>query len=110
MKLPAFPAADALLWFGGRRPSDLMPAGTILSTTHEASPPRCCCFMAGHDTRAPIIHARQIEAALAGPASIVEFDAAHQVLARHSSDQWRTAAQAFFQSLSAPEAVVASEQ
>jgi len=95
MHLPAFPAADLLLWFGGRELGfDALQHNPTDYATRIDTP--LLLLHGRHDTRATIDQAEAIRGALAGPAILVDFDAGHQMLAPHLPEQWREAVRTFF--------------
>lgn len=94
MQLPAFPAADLLLYFGGRDlnfdPRDHCP----LDYAARIDVPTLLLH-GERDTRAPLADARRIRENFSGPASLVAFDAEHQTLAASHPEQWRNAVRDF---------------
>lgn len=96
MKLPAFPAADILLYFGGRDLGFDASRHCPLDYAQRIETPTL--FLHGsHDTRAPATRVEEMRDAMAGPASLVEFDAGHQTLARSHPHAWREVVRLFFQ-------------
>ncbi len=94
MHLPAFPAADLLLWFGGRELGfDALQHNPIDYASRIDTP--VLLLHGRHDTRATIDQAEAIHAALVGPATLVDFDAGHQMLAPHLPKKWREAVRTF---------------
>ncbi len=94
MQLPAFPAADLLLYFGGRDlnfdprehcPRDYAPRIDVPTLLLHGD----------RDTRAPLADAQRIRENFSGPASLVAFDAEHQTLAASHPEQWRNAVRDF---------------
>lgn len=55
------------------------------------------------DTRATVEMTKKIRASLVGPATLVEFDAGHQMLAAQFPIKWSTAVQTFLKQIPAPQ-------
>jgi pimeloyl-ACP methyl ester carboxylesterase len=98
MKLPAFPAADLLLWFAGRELDFDARKHNPLDFAPRIQTPTLLLH-GSHDTRAPVDKAQEIRIALAGQAEMVEFDAAHHLLANKNPDLWRQSAATFLLNL-----------
>ena len=102
MHLPAFPAADLLLFFGGRELKfDPHRHNPVDYASRIATP--MLLLYGRHDTRATLETAGKIRTSLAGPASLTDFDAGHQMLAPHSPDQWTDAVASFLKQIPAPQ-------
>jgi len=95
MHLPAFPAADLLLWFGGQELGFNAHRHNPIDYATRIDLP-LLLLHGRSDTRATIDQVEIIRTSLSGPATLVEFDAGHQMLAPRFPERWREAVQTFF--------------
>ena len=95
MRLPAFPAAELMTFWGGRR-FDFNGFAHNPRTYAQALACPALFLHGADDPRAPVAQARQVCAAAPGPKQFVVFaNVGHGSYAARHPDQWRTAVHAF---------------